>query len=248
MAYSERKDWILAYLKENKSATVERLASNLYVSTATIRRDLTEMQKLGLIERSHGGALIVESSNEISILIRKTKNPREKEQAASRALSHVPEFQTVFIDNSSTCMALAERMDFRHKTVVTNGLHTALCIARHDNVTLIMPGGEIQCNTAAVLGSLTLNALKDFRFDLCLMSCAGLDDDGSYEVSLETMQAKKAVLAHSAKRVLIIDRTKIGVPAIYRTAELKDYDIIVTDAENGEIEHLVASGINILNK
>ena len=72
MANQERSNSILNYLKEKKSASVEELAKLLFVSEATIRRDLTEMQKLGQIERSHGGAILMENADEISIFIRLT--------------------------------------------------------------------------------------------------------------------------------------------------------------------------------
>ena len=69
MTLSERHNAILDVLKKNKSANVKELATILYVSEATIRRDLAEMKTLGLIERSHGGALLSESADEISITV-----------------------------------------------------------------------------------------------------------------------------------------------------------------------------------
>lgn len=248
MSYFERKEEILALLKANKTASVEELATKLYVSPATVRRDLTEMQKLGLVERSHGGAVIVEGSDEISILIRKAKNSREKNIAVTTMLRHIPEFSTVFIDNSSTCLALVERMSFAHKTVVTNGLHIALRLSQQDDVTLIVPGGVIHSNTSAVLGAMTTNTLNDFRFDLALLSCASVDDGGTWELSLETMELKKKALARSRQRYLVFDSTKLGAPATYRTAELKDYDLIATDADDGTLDTLRSRGANIVNR
>lgn len=248
MARTERSLSILEYLKKNKTATVEELSSFLYVSAATIRRDLNEMQKLGQIERSHGGAVLVEGADEISIFVRQIKNAREKERAASVALKHLPDFSTVFIDNSSTCLALAERMNFARKTVVTNGLQVAMSIARHDGATLIMPGGEIKYNTTAVLGTATVGALNDCRFDLALTSCTALDGDGCYEVSLDSMQIKKAALTRSKKRILIFDRTKINTTAAFRTSELGGFDCLITDADDDALAPLLPSGVTIYNK
>lgn len=248
MAHTERSLSIIEYLKKNKTATVEELSSFLYVSAATIRRDLNEMQKLGQIQRSHGGAVLVEDADEISIFVRQIKNAREKERTASVALKRLPEFSTVFIDNSSTCLALAERMNFSRKTVVTNGLQVAMSVARHDGVTLIMPGGEIKYNTAAVLGAATLNALESYRFDLALTSCAALDADGCYEVSLDTMQIKKAALKRSKKRILLFDGTKIGCDAAFRTSELSGFDMLITDADDEAVKILSGCGAPVFNK
>lgn len=248
MAHTKRSLSIIEYLKKNKTATVEELSSYLYVSAATVRRDLNEMQKLGQIERSHGGAVLVEDADEISIFVRQIKNAREKERAASVALKHLPEFTTVFIDNSSTCLAIAERMNFTRKTVVTNGLQVAMSVARHDGATLIMPGGEIKYNTTAVLGAAAIDAINNCRFDLALVSCSALDGDGCYEVSLDTQQIKKAALKCSKKRILIFDRTKINTTAAFRTSELGGFDCLITDADDSALTPLLPSGVTIFNK
>lgn len=238
MSYKERSIQIIEYLKNHQTATVSELASNLYVSEATIRRDLTEMQKLGQIERSHGGAILSEGSDELSIFIRQTKNAKEKMKAGSVALKHLPEFQTVFIDNSSTCLALVERMNFSHKTVVTNGLQIAMHVSRHDGVTIILPGGEIRGHTTAVMGGMTISTLKDFRFDLALLSCSAVDSEGSYELALDPMLIKRTAIEQSKTRVLIFDRTKVNEHSPYRTASLDAYDMLMTDADDEALEQL----------
>ena len=86
MALTERQNEILKRLKENKTASVNELAKTLFVSEATIRRDLAEMKSMGLVERSHGGALLPENAEEISIFFRMEKNANEKERAATKAL------------------------------------------------------------------------------------------------------------------------------------------------------------------
>lgn len=248
MAYNERLSQIIDYLKTKSSASVEELAKELYVSVATIRRDLTELQKRGQINRSHGGAVLTEGADEISFFIRQVKNAREKGEAAAVAFRHMPEFQTVFIDNSSTSLALAERMKFTHKTVVTNGLNIAMCISHHDNVTLLMPGGEVKFNTTAVQGGMAANYLNDLKFDLSIISCAAVDKDGSYEFSLESMQIKKIALANSKMKVLIFDNTKVNTSAIFKTATLDKYDYIFTNADDSLLQRLNPDGTkNIIN-
>ena len=143
MNLNERQNRILSYLKEQKSASVKELSERLFVSEATIRRDLNEMKDLGLLERSHGGALLLENAEEISIFIRMNKNAAEKELAVTNALPLLPPFQSVFIDSSSTALALAERMDLAHKTVVTNNLQTAILLSKKKDIHLIVLGGSV---------------------------------------------------------------------------------------------------------
>ena len=230
MALNERQNEILRILKEKKRANVSGLAQQFYVSEATIRRDFAEMKSMGLIERSHGGALLPENSEEISIFFRMEKNATEKERAATKALPHIPPFKSVFIDSSSTVLALAERMDFSFKTVVTNNLQTAIQLSKKPNVTLIMLGGTVQYNTISATGSWTARQLEDFKFDLMLSSCAAVIDGEAYERSIDQKEIKRAAFERSQKRVLLIDQTKFGAHGAYRLTSLESYDLVATDA------------------
>ncbi len=240
-----RTEKILARLKDNGSASVEELAAALYVSNATIRRDLSDLESTGQIKRTHGGALYAEKSDEISIFIRQMKNAKEKEKVASIALKHMPEFNSVFLDNSSTCLALAARMNMSNKTVITNGLHIATQTAKQSDVNVIIPGGRISPNTSAVLGAMATNTLNDFNFDVCIISCSAIDEHGTYEFTLDSMQIKTIALERAKTRILIVDSKKFGTQAGFRTARLSDFDYIFTDADNSLISKITPSNVPI---
>lgn len=248
MFTSERFKLISEYLKEHNRATVEELANNLYVSTATIRRDLTEMQKMGMIQRTHGGAIFLDSSDEVNIFVRIEKNANDKEKTASIAIDNIPNFSCVFIDNSSTCLALAERMNFQYKTVITNGLQLAMKLSNKKDVKVIFLGGIIQYSTYSTDGSLTIDMLEKFHMDLMLSSCAAIREDGTYEPSVETMQIKSEAFKRSDKRILLVDKNKFGNSYPYRTRRLEDYDAIYTNADDGLVQKLVEEKIKIFNK
>ena len=231
MALTERQNEILRKLKENKSASVSELAKDLYVSEATIRRDLAEMKSMGLIERSHGGALLPENAEEISIFFRMEKNASEKERAATKALPHIPPFKSVFIDSSSTALALAERIDLSFKTVVTNNLQTAIQLSKKPNINLILLGGSVHFNTNSATGSWTARQLADFSLDLMISSCAAIIGNEVFERSLEQKEIKRVAFERCKKRILLIDHTKFTANGTYRLSDLKEYDLIVTDTE-----------------
>ena len=231
MALTERQNEILKMLKEKKTASVTVLAKDLYVSEATIRRDLAEMKSMGLIERSHGGALLPENAEEISIFFRMEKNASEKERAATKALPYIPSFKSVFIDSSSTALALAERIDLSYKTVVTNNLQTAIQLSKKPNINLILLGGSVHFNTNSTTGSWTASQLADFTFDLMISSCAAVSGSEVLERSLEQKEIKRAAFARCKKHVLLIDHTKFSAHGTYRSSALADYDLIVTDCE-----------------
>ena len=229
MALTERQNEILKRLKESKTAGVSDLAKELFVSEATIRRDLAEMKSMGLVERSHGGALLPENAEEISIFFRMEKNASEKERVATKAIMYIPPFKSVFIDSSSTALALAERIDLSYKTVVTNNLQTAIQLSKKPNLNLILLGGTVRFNTNSATGSWTARQLADFSFDLMISSCASIIGDEVFEGSLEQKEIKYAALARCKKKVLLIDHTKFSSSGVYRLSRLDDYDLIVTD-------------------
>ena len=230
MALTERQNEILKWLKENKTAGVNELAKALFVSEATIRRDLAEMKSMGLVERSHGGALLPENAEEISIFFRMEKNANEKERAATKALPYIPPFKSLFIDSSSTALALAERLDLSFKTVVTNNLQTAIQLSKKPNLNLILLGGNVHFNTNSATGSWTARQLEDFAFDLMISSCAAVIGDATFERSLDQKEIKRAAFMRCKQKILLIDHTKFSAHGTYRLAALSDYDLVITDA------------------
>lgn len=238
MALNERQNNILRYLKEHKSANVKKLAESLYVSEATIRRDLQELQSMGLAERSHGGALLPENADEVSMFFRMQKNAKEKELIATKALPLLPSFRSVFIDSSSTALALAERLDLRFKTVVTNGLQTATQLSKKSDINLLLLGGNVQCNTTATTGSFTTRQLELFQFDLLLCSCAAIAKDECLERSIEQTELKRTAFSRSRQRILLVDHTKFTSFGMYCTTKLADFNLVITDKKPPETVNL----------
>lgn len=225
----ERQKEIMALLKEKGKVSVDELASKLYVSEATIRRNLVELKSLGLIERAHGLALLADHSEEISIFVRISKNAHEKEKAVSNVIPHLPEFQSVFIDGSSTALALAQRIDLSHKTVVTYGVQTTVALSKKEDINLILLGGNVQQNTVSATGSWTVRQLNEFSFDLMICSCTAVEDDMVLERTMEQKEIKYAGFMRSKHKILIVDHFKFGRSGIHRFANLGDFDIVATD-------------------
>ena len=237
MTLTERQRDILKSLETNRKISVNKLAKQLYVSEATIRRDLSEMQTMGLIERRHGGAVLPENSEEVSIFFRMERNAIEKERVATKALLHVPPFKSVFVDSSSTALALAQRLDLSYKTVVTNNLQTAILLSKKNNVNLIVLGGNVSFNNNSSTGTWTARQLEDFSFDLMLTSCAAVHSGATYERSIEQKEIKKVAFLHCQKKMLLVDHTKFNAFGTYRLTSLTDYDFVVTDVEQQDADN-----------
>ena len=143
----------------------------------------------------------------------------------------MPAFKSVFIDSSSTALALAERIDLNFKTVVTNNLQTAIQLSKKPNINLILLGGSVHFNTNSATGSWTARQLADFSFDLMISSCAAIIGNEVFERSLEQKEIKRVAFERCKKRILLIDHTKFEAHGTYRLSDLKEYDLIATDRE-----------------
>ena len=142
MLILERQEKIIEYLKAHKSEKTAALARAMYVSEATVRRDIAEMEKLGLVRRSHGGVVLFENSNdEPSIAIRMNEMEAEKQKIARLALPLLKPFRTLFLDSSSTVSVLAKHFHEQHKTVISTGIQAVTFLSGKENVDVFLPGG-----------------------------------------------------------------------------------------------------------
>ncbi|MBP5154139.1 MAG: DeoR/GlpR transcriptional regulator [Lachnospiraceae bacterium] len=244
-----RQNEILDFLRSRKHAKIDEIAKHIFVSDTTVRRELNELKRLGLIDRDHGGAVILENADDISISVRQILRLDNKVQIAQMAQRELPDFKTVFLDNSSTALTLAQRMNFKNKTVVTNGITAAMQLSQKSDVNVYLLGGKLNYNIGTLNGSATVQEIEQMEFNLMLCSCTSFNARGSYESSADQRDVKRAALANSRYKILLVDDTKLNDNALYRTANLSEYDAIYTDASDEALAGLrQLPGIKIINR
>ena len=230
MALTERQKDILQSLKTYKKLSVKALADELFVSEATIRRDLSEMQTMGLIERSHGGAILPENAEEVSIFLRMERNASEKERVATKAILHIPPFKSVFIDSSSTALALAERIDLSHKTVVTNNLQTAIQLSKKKNVAVNLLGGPLIKENLSTASSLSSVYFADNNFELAIISASAFTPENGFSCGSQMEADLFRIIRKKAKfTYMMLDSSKIGKIKPYTFARAEDINVLITD-------------------
>lgn len=235
MLTAERQESILQLLKKNGSATVHEMAKALYVSEATVRRDLNEMHSRGLLRRSHGGAVLIEhEEGELSLFVRKEENTVEKRRLAEAVLPYLDEGSSFFLDSSSTVLALAAIWDAAHKTVITTGVDTAFLLSRKRDVQVVLPGGTLHYLAGAVWGAITLRQLEGFHADTFVCSCGGISPEGELYESVTEGEIKATMMRRSTRRILLADASKLGRMKTYRFASLSEFDLLVTEKRPSE--------------
>jgi DeoR family transcriptional regulator, fructose operon transcriptional repressor len=228
----ERRERIVAAARADGRVEVARLADSLEVTPETIRRDLTSLERRGLLRRVHGGAIPIERLGlEPAFAIRDAVMTAEKERIAKAALAELPDEGSILIDSGSTTSRLAEALPTdRELTVVTNGLNIAVALAQRPNITVLSLGGRVRSRTLAAVDVWALSALRDTFVDLAFMATSGL----SVERGLTTPDAteaavKRAMIGAARRTVLLADHTKVGDDHLIRFAHLDEVDTFITD-------------------
>jgi len=235
MFKTERRDKIIEYLKKQQRATVKELSEILSVSEATLRSDLQWMEEDGLLQRTHGGAVLqAEAQTETSFAARAKKNPEEKLAIALKALDLVENGQCILLDASSTALELAKCLKKKtiRLTVVTSGIHAALELRENPGITVILIGGVLRLGSFALEGTLGTHLLSQINVDTMFASARGFTvQDGLTDFNVYEVELKKEMVRASKKLVALLDFSKLGKSSISSFAQTAEIDTIVTDAK-----------------
>lgn len=251
MYAAERQQEILTRLRSAGRADVTDLAEAFDVTPETIRRDLTVLERHGVVRRLHGGAVPVERLGfEPGVAVREGVLVPEKERIARAALAELPEEGAVIIDAGTTTVRMAELLPLdRELTVVTNALPVAMVLATRPNVTLHLIGGRVRGRTLAAVDQWAEAALEDIYADVAFVGSNGI----SVERGLTTPDpneagVKRAMIKAARRTVVLADHTKFGNDHFARFGSLEDVDVLITDSglDPAIAEELEAAGPRVV--
>lgn len=238
MYTEERHDKILDLLNEKKSLSVKELSSLFNFSLATIRSDLNYLSRKGLLVRTHGGATVANSKNEIiierSYSIRSNKNQAQKKEIAKAAYTYIYSGQCIILDASSTCYELAQLLKDTpmRLTILTNGLKTADLLKDNPNITLILIGGIVKGASNAVEGLIGTDILTKFNIDCIFISAHAFNlIDGLSDFSLYEVELKQRMIEVSTKVLALLDSSKLEKNSIATFAATDQITTLITNKE-----------------
>lgn len=228
---SRRRALIRDRVRADGFVRTSALAEEFGVSVMTIHRDLDALQTQGWLARVRGGATAMPSQIfHGDIAQRMTAMRREKRALAAAALEHVRPGDTVMLDESTTCLHLAERLAERAPlTVITYFQPVVTMLAGVPGITLIALGGEYFPAYDAFLGLYTAEGVAKVRADTLFMSTTAVAGNRCYHHSQATVQVKRAMLASASRSVLMVDHTKFTRDGLYALAPLADFDLVLAD-------------------
>lgn len=252
MYAAERHQQILAAARAEGRVDVAELARSLSVTPETVRRDLTALERHGLVRRVHGGAIPVERLGfEPAIADREGRLAGEKERIARLALDQLPESGSVILDAGTTTVRFAELLPTdRELTVVTHSLPVAMLLAARPNLTLHILGGSVRGRTLAAVGDWTLRALEDIFADVAFLGTNGITvAQGLTTPDLAEAYVKRALVRSARRAVVLADHTKVGRADFVRVAPIDAVDTLITDSglDHELRDELIAAGVEVLS-
>jgi len=238
MSITKRQEEILEHLNEHTFLTVERLAELTYTSPSSIRRDLSRLQGLSLIKRSHGGASIFNALNQaIPLNSRMSKNITEKRQIAKKASVLLRDGQSVMLDGSSTAGFLVPYIA-KHKDMIlfTNNMHTAINAINYGIATYCIGGFSVD-RSAVLSGTQAYRMIAELHPDILFFSSKSLSKRGIISDPIPEENYLRSLMLENAKSsVFLCDSEKFDSEALYELTSLDKIDACVFDKPFPELK------------
>jgi DeoR family transcriptional regulator of aga operon len=245
---TERLNTILERVGVDGSVDVVRLAEQLGVSGATVRRDLQALSRSQLIVRTHGGAVSQGSDAEVPAGVKAVLRQPEKRRIARAAAGLVAHGAVVGLTGGSTTLELARvLLDRRGLTVVTNSLDVASELAGRTGIHLVMIGGIVR-GSRELVGPAAETMLVNYHLDLAVIGVDGLSAEGGTTYDEMEATTDAAFLQQARRRVVVADSSKIGRVTFARITPLSGITDLVTDrgAPPQALEPIRQAGVTVL--
>jgi len=233
MSINLRHKEILNILEENGAVSIRDLVSMLYVSEATVRRDLTTLEKAGSIKRTFGGAeSIIDTKNQIPLSIRESLDSKAKNEICKKASLLIKEGDTIFLDGSSTVQYLVKYIsNINDIVVVTYSIKTAELMCKN-HIKTYCAGGLMLENSLVCVGNKAVEFANDINTDICFISCKGVDGDGKFtDTSEEETVIRKAFMQNCSFRVMLMTQNKFRSKYLHTLCEASEIDCLISDGE-----------------
>jgi DeoR/GlpR family transcriptional regulator of sugar metabolism len=237
----QRRQETLGLLTQHQAVSVEDLAAHLAVSLSTVRRDLDELEREGIVRP--------QDAPELPPAMREVERREEKEAIARAAVGLVTPGSALLLTGGTTTAALAPLIaDVPDVTVVTNSLDVAIRLADVD-VDLILLGGSLRRPELSLLGSIVGLGLDEVHVDHAIMGVYGVDHrSGLLGASAQECETDRR-LARSAQRLTVLaDSSKFARRSPHRIAGLDAVSELVTSASAPapDVEALRGKGLDVL--
>lgn len=235
MFAEERQNMIAAMVNKNGSVRVKDLSEQFQVTEDSIRKDLTLLEKKGLLKKTYGGAVKKRVNvHDLNVSQRKDKNIEIKQVIAQKAMELIKDGDMIFLDISTANLELAKLLakSLLNITVVTNMIDIMLELTAATTVKLIFLGGTFSRGHDGFVGSVTISQISNYRFDLAFIGIVGIDlfDNSVATYMVEDGLTKHAVLENSKRSYMMLETRKFNMDGTYKYAKIDDFTGAIMEA------------------
>ena len=246
----ERRREILRTLNRDGRVLVKDLARQFRISQITIRKDLEFLDARGVIQRTHGGALPVQTGALLDPTLREKEklHRRQKMQIALAAARLVEEGQSVLLDSGTTTTAIARALkDMSRLTVITNAINIAAELAG-THIDVILTGGMLRKNSFSLVGPLAERTLRQLSADILFLGVDGFDTkSGLFTPNLLESEVNRAMVEISRRTVAVCDSSKFGRRSLCNIMPVSAVHEVITDKQIPKADYraLRESGVKV---
>ncbi|MFA6449847.1 MAG: DeoR/GlpR family DNA-binding transcription regulator [bacterium] len=248
---NDRQERILAELRAGPTVRVSELAEAFGVTTETVRRDMDELTRRGLVDRTYGGAATRAMAAEPAMRERDLLSVPERERIARAAVTFVEPGDVLMIDNGSTTAHFARRLasEGSRLTVITNSYTVATACGRNKTIRVVVCPGEFHPDEGGVYGEDTLAFIRRFRADKAIIGAGGLTPEGVTDVDSGACWVKRTMIERTESRFLLLDSGKYNAKLLEVVCPLSDINQLISDKEPvGKLrESIIKAGVKVLN-
>lgn len=250
MLTPDRRKYIWDMLIRNGSVKVSELAKDLNTSEGTIRRDLTQMENEGLVQRIYGGAVrVTNAMYDPSLSERSTRNLEEKRRIAEEAVRMIQAGDVIGLSAGTTTAEIAHRLrSLESVTVVTNGLNIAAELANWPNVDLHTIGGRVRRGTMGAFGPEAEAMLSRVNLDKLFLGVNGIHAERGVTSPTQIEASFDRRFIEAAQTVIIVcDHSKVGRVLFSQVVPIDQVDLLITDkdAPHSQINALREAGVEV---
>jgi len=251
MRYKERHTEIVNLLQQEKRVLVSELSKSFAVSEVTIRKDLQELEQMGLCRRFHSGAASIDQTAfDVPVRQKETENRQQKQQIAKAAVEMLGSCNSIILDAGSTAHFIARFLPRNKKLrVVTNSLLVGAELGEFSNIDLLLTGGNVRHESQALIGPIALASLSKVNVDIAFIGAMGVSArNGFTSATILEAQGKEAMLLAARKKVVVADHSKLNKAAFAPFARIDEVDMLITDygAPAQAVSELKAAGLNCI--
>jgi DeoR/GlpR family transcriptional regulator of sugar metabolism len=253
MFLEERQDSIMSILTRDGKVKVKELSEKFKVTEDCIRKDLGALEKQGKLKRTYGGAVVLrENLHTMEVSKRRNSDVEAKRRIAEAAVSLINEKDMVFLDISTSNLAVAELLekDQRELTVVTNMIDILVILAHNPKIRLVFAGGKINKSRDGFWGGMTMDFISHLKPDIAFVGAVGVDvrENSVSTYDIEDGINKAAIIRASKKAYLVAEAKKLNKDGNYNYTTLDTLSGLITDSMPTEDIRQAASdyGVQII--